>query len=80
MIEGRSNHGLQRFNVFGRHGQGAMWHQPYNQRRKTLKNSLKTIISEDKLQELAIDLGQRPEKLALADFVAISDVISAQGT
>ena len=52
----------------------------FNQRRKTLKNSLKTIISEDKLQELAIDLGQRPEKLALADFVAISDVISAQGT
>ncbi|MCY4265557.1 MAG: 16S rRNA (adenine(1518)-N(6)/adenine(1519)-N(6))-dimethyltransferase RsmA [Gammaproteobacteria bacterium] len=47
----------------------------FSQRRKTLRNSLKTLISEAKLQSLAIDYKKRPETLQLADFVAISDAL-----
>ena len=50
----------------------------FNQRRKTLKNSLKTIISEDKIQSLNIDTSQRPENLSLEDYVSISDAIYAE--
>lgn len=47
----------------------------FNQRRKTLKNSLKAIISEDVLSSLPLDLSLRPEKLSLADYVLISDLL-----
>ena len=47
----------------------------FTQRRKTLKNSLKTLISETQLKELGLDVLQRPENLSLADYVAISDAI-----
>ncbi len=49
----------------------------FNKRRKTLKNSLKAIISPDMMDELPIDTSLRPEKLALADYVLISDALSA---
>ncbi len=49
----------------------------FNQRRKTLRNSLKTLISDDMLGNLAIDTKLRPENLNLADYVMISDAISA---
>ncbi len=48
----------------------------FNQRRKTLKNSLKAIISEEALSELPLDMSLRPENLSLADYVLISDAIS----
>jgi 16S rRNA (adenine1518-N6/adenine1519-N6)-dimethyltransferase len=48
----------------------------FNQRRKTLKNSLKTLISDSDLGDLAIDMTLRPENLSLADYVKISDAIS----
>ncbi len=51
----------------------------FNQRRKTLKNSLRSLISVDKLTKLPIDLGQRPENLTLSDYVVISDSLSEQG-
>ena len=50
----------------------------FSQRRKTLRNSLKPLISGETLQSLAIDCGQRPETLHLADFVAISDALDAK--
>lgn len=50
----------------------------FNQRRKTLKNSLRNLISVDKLIDLPIDLGQRPETLSLAEFVMISDRLTDQ--
>jgi 16S rRNA (adenine1518-N6/adenine1519-N6)-dimethyltransferase len=50
----------------------------FNQRRKTLKNSLKAIISEETLRQLPLDSGLRPENLSLADYVTISDVIAGQ--
>jgi len=51
----------------------------FNQRRKTLKNSLGNLMSIESLAQLQIDLGQRPENIGLADFVRISDVFSEQG-
>ncbi|GJM13819.1 MAG: ribosomal RNA small subunit methyltransferase A [Pseudohongiella sp.] len=48
----------------------------FNQRRKTLRNSLKTLISADDLEGLAIDMKLRPENLSLADYVKISDAIN----
>jgi len=47
----------------------------FNQRRKTLKNSLRTLISEQQLDELGLDLSLRPENISLADYVRISDGI-----
>ena len=48
----------------------------FTQRKKTLKNSLKTLISEQGLLALGLDLTQRPENLSLADYITISDAIS----
>jgi len=48
----------------------------FNQRRKTLKNSLRAIISENQLEDLPIDTSLRPENLSLADYVLISDAIT----
>lgn len=50
----------------------------FTQRRKTLKNSLKALISEDRIRELNIDIGQRPENLSLEDYVRISDAIAVE--
>jgi len=52
----------------------------FTQRRKTLKNSLRTLISEAQLQTLPIDTGLRPENLSLADYAMISDCISRSRT
>lgn len=48
----------------------------FTQRRKTLKNSLSTLISEEELNKLPVDIGLRPEKLSLADYAMISDAIT----
>jgi len=49
----------------------------FNQRRKTLKNSLKLLVSEQTLENLKLDMTLRPEKLTLTDYVSISDAISS---
>ncbi|MGI9251657.1 MAG: 16S rRNA (adenine(1518)-N(6)/adenine(1519)-N(6))-dimethyltransferase RsmA [Pseudohongiellaceae bacterium] len=49
----------------------------FNQRRKTLKNSLKTIIPETLLSTIPVDFSQRPEQLPLADYVLISNMLAA---
>lgn len=49
----------------------------FNHRRKTLRNSLKTLISNELLVSLAIDTTLRPENLSLGDYVKISDAISS---
>ena len=48
----------------------------FNQRRKTLRNNLKPLLSGDEIEALGIDPGLRPERLALADFIQISDYLS----
>ncbi len=49
----------------------------FNQRRKTLKNSLKAIMSSETMAQTGIDLGLRPENLSLSDYVKLSDALSA---
>ncbi len=47
----------------------------FNQRRKTLRNSLKTLNLSDILTEDAI-FDQRPEQLSVADFIALTKQIN----
>jgi 16S rRNA (adenine1518-N6/adenine1519-N6)-dimethyltransferase len=43
----------------------------FQQRRKTLRNSLKVFNLSDKLKEDAI-FGQRPEQLSVAEFIMLT--------
>lgn len=47
----------------------------FNQRRKTLRNSLKTFDLSDNLKEDSI-FDQRPEQLSVADFIALTKKIA----
>ncbi len=47
----------------------------FGQRRKTLRNNMKGLITGEQLEALGIDPGLRPERLSLAQFIAISDAI-----
>lgn len=47
----------------------------FNQRRKTLRNSLKAMELSDNLKEDTI-FEQRPEQLAVADFIALTNKIA----
>lgn len=51
----------------------------FNQRRKTLHNSLKTILSPEQIHRLDVDLSLRPEQLTVADFVQLSNQICDLG-
>jgi 16S rRNA (adenine1518-N6/adenine1519-N6)-dimethyltransferase len=50
--------------------------ESFNQRRKTLRNNLKNLISGEQLEALGIDPGERPEKLALETFVQIANAVA----
>lgn len=43
----------------------------FNQRRKTVANALKNIISSAKLTEIGINPQLRPENLSVEDYVLI---------
>jgi 16S rRNA (adenine1518-N6/adenine1519-N6)-dimethyltransferase len=47
----------------------------FQQRRKTLRNSLKNIIPKDDLEKLPVDLQLRPEDVSLAEYVEISNLL-----
>jgi 16S rRNA (adenine1518-N6/adenine1519-N6)-dimethyltransferase len=49
----------------------------FNQRRKTLRNALQGLVSADRMQQLGIDPGARPETLSLQAYVALANAISA---
>ena len=48
----------------------------FGQRRKTIRNTLKNKVSPVALEAAGINPGLRPENLTLADFAAISRVVS----
>lgn len=50
----------------------------FNQRRKTLRNNLKDLISAEALESLEINPGERPERLTLQEFIRISDFLCDQ--
>ena len=56
----------------------AVLRNAFNQRRKTLRNSLKNDISSEHMEALDINPTARPETLTLAQFVAISNFISSR--
>lgn len=50
--------------------------QAFSQRRKTLRNSLKELASEDVFSKLGIDASKRAENLTLEEFAQLSNTIS----
>lgn len=50
--------------------------QAFSQRRKTLRNTLKGVVSSEELENLGINPGARPETLSVEDFVNISNYVS----
>ena len=54
--------------------------QAFNQRRKTIRNSLKDCISEKNLASLDINPGVRAETLSLQNFATIANYIYEHGT
>lgn len=51
-------------------------HMAFHQRRKTLRNNMKKLMSADELETLGIDPAARPETLSVADFVAMANWIT----
>lgn len=51
--------------------------EAFNQRRKTLRNTLKNLLDSTDIEAAGIDPGLRPEQLALADFVRLADRFAA---
>lgn len=50
----------------------------FTKRRKTLRNALMGIADVGMLDRLRIDPGQRPENLAVGQYVAIANAVAAQ--
>ncbi len=50
----------------------------FGQRRKTLRNALKTLVSAVQLEQAGIDPAARGETLAVADFVRLANSVSAR--
>ncbi|MEH6467651.1 MAG: 16S rRNA (adenine(1518)-N(6)/adenine(1519)-N(6))-dimethyltransferase RsmA [Porticoccus sp.] len=47
----------------------------FQQRRKTMRNTLKLMLKAEQLEQLGIDLTRRPETLSVEDFVQLSNRI-----
>jgi 16S rRNA (adenine1518-N6/adenine1519-N6)-dimethyltransferase len=47
----------------------------FNQRRKTIRNTLKNLLTSEQLANLEIDLSLRPENLRLEDYVRIAAIL-----
>lgn len=47
----------------------------FQQRRKTLRNTLKQLLSVEQIDQLDIDTSVRPENLSLEQFVQLSNII-----
>lgn len=50
----------------------------FSQRRKTLRNSLRDLISDDEMNALAIDPKLRAENLTLEDFAKLSNLLDIE--
>jgi 16S rRNA (adenine1518-N6/adenine1519-N6)-dimethyltransferase len=49
--------------------------QAFSQRRKTIRNSLRTMVDETALEAAGIDPGLRPEAIAIADYVRLANAL-----
>ncbi|MBA1199070.1 16S rRNA (adenine(1518)-N(6)/adenine(1519)-N(6))-dimethyltransferase RsmA [Pseudomonas plecoglossicida] len=52
--------------------------EAFNQRRKTLRNTLKALLSNDQIEAAGVDGSLRPEQLDLAAFVRLADKLAEQ--
>jgi len=52
--------------------------QAFNQRRKTIRNSLKDCLSEEEITGLGLDPKCRAETLSLTDFATIANAVSSK--
>ncbi len=52
--------------------------EAFNQRRKTLRNTLKNILSAEAITAAGVDGSLRPEQLDITAFVRLADQLSAQ--
>ncbi|TKB46922.1 16S rRNA (adenine(1518)-N(6)/adenine(1519)-N(6))-dimethyltransferase RsmA [Thalassotalea mangrovi] len=50
--------------------------EAFNQRRKTIRNSLSNLLSAEQLEDLAIKPSLRPENLSLKDYVNIANYLA----
>lgn len=48
----------------------------FQQRRKTIKNSLSTLASEEQLTKANISLTQRPQEISIPQFIELSNLLS----
>ena len=49
--------------------------QAFSQRRKTIRNSLRSVADEALLESVGIDPGLRPEAIAIADYVRLANTL-----
>lgn len=47
----------------------------FQQRRKTLRNSLKQLLTGEQMETLPVDLSLRPEEVSLPEYVAMSNLL-----
>lgn len=52
--------------------------QVFTQRRKAIRNGLKSFLSPAEIETAGIDPGLRPEQLSLADFAALGNAAAAR--
>ena len=50
--------------------------QAFSQRRKTLRNSIKSLLDEEAIRQCDIDPGIRPEQLSLSQFACLTNQLS----
>lgn len=51
----------------------------FQQRRKTLRNALKSLLEPEQLEVLPVDLSLRPENISLEDYVKLSNILCDLG-
>ncbi len=54
--------------------------EAFNQRRKTLRNGLKDLLTDTQISELGIDPGVRAEVLPLSDFAKLANAVAQNTT
>ncbi|MDX1804963.1 MAG: 16S rRNA (adenine(1518)-N(6)/adenine(1519)-N(6))-dimethyltransferase RsmA [Alcanivorax sp.] len=48
--------------------------QAFSQRRKAIRNSLKSMVSAEQFEQAGIDPGLRPDQLGVAEYVALANL------
>lgn len=58
---------------------GRLVTQAFSQRRKTVRNALKGLLSAEEIQAQEVDPGLRPERLSLAQFARLANTLTKKG-